>query len=85
MADVRSFPVLAQLVLVGEGPEESKIRQLVQQYKLECQVRFLGLRTDIPRLLSAADLFLLDPITPAEGKNQDPPPHQHHSLLCLSR
>jgi sugar transferase (PEP-CTERM/EpsH1 system associated) len=53
----------AQLVLVGEGPEEPKIRELVQHQQLESQVRFLGLRSDIPRLLSAADLFWLTSVS----------------------
>jgi L-malate glycosyltransferase len=55
--------VKAQLVLVGEGPEEPKIRELVQERKLEGHVRFLGLRTDIPRLLSAADLCWLTSVS----------------------
>jgi L-malate glycosyltransferase len=63
LAHVVGRGVRTQLVLVGEGPEERKIHQLVQQHKLECQVRFLGLRTDIARLLSAADLFLLTSVS----------------------
>jgi glycosyltransferase involved in cell wall biosynthesis len=55
--------VNAQLVLVGEGPERPRIHELVQQQQLEGRVRCLGLRTDIPRLLSAADLFLLTSVT----------------------
>ncbi|MBI3408467.1 MAG: glycosyltransferase [Planctomycetes bacterium] len=62
---VRTFErVLAKrpdswLLLVGEGPEEPKIRKLVDDRHLQERVRFLGLRTDIPRLLAAADMFLL--------------------------
>jgi glycosyltransferase involved in cell wall biosynthesis len=63
LAHVVARGTKAQLVLVGEGPEESKIRQLVQRYQLEHEVRFLGLRTDIPRLLAAADLFLLTSVS----------------------
>ena len=55
--------VNAHLVLVGEGPERARIDELVQQQQLEDRVRFLGLRNDIPRLLSAADLFLLTSVT----------------------
>jgi glycosyltransferase involved in cell wall biosynthesis len=55
--------IKAQLVLIGEGPEEPKIRELVQQLKLEGHVRFLGLRTDIPRLLSAADVYWLTSVS----------------------
>jgi glycosyltransferase involved in cell wall biosynthesis len=53
----------ARLVLVGEGPERSKIQTLVDQYQLGAQVRFLGLRKDVARLLHVADLFLLTSIS----------------------
>src|SRR5262245_23289543 len=53
----------ARLVLVGEGPEGSKIRDQVRQLGLEKHVLFLGLRSDVPRLLAAADLFLLTSIS----------------------
>jgi glycosyltransferase involved in cell wall biosynthesis len=49
----------ARLVLVGEGPEGEKVRQSVDQLRLGDRVRFLGLRADVPRLLRAADVFLL--------------------------
>lgn len=55
--------VKAVLMLVGEGPEEPKIRELVRQQELEDHVRFLGLRTNIPRLLSAADMFWLTSVS----------------------
>src|SRR5262249_18014978 len=63
LSHVVSRGIKAQVVLVGEGPEEPKIRQMVQQFNLERQVSFLGLRTDIARLLSAADLFLLTSVS----------------------
>jgi glycosyltransferase involved in cell wall biosynthesis len=48
-----------RLVLVGEGPEQGKIEDLIRQKNLGANVRLLGLRKDVARLLSAADLFLL--------------------------
>jgi glycosyltransferase involved in cell wall biosynthesis len=53
----------AHLVLVGEGPEQATIQKLVRERNLEAHVRFLGLRNDIPRLLAAADVFLLTSIS----------------------
>lgn len=53
----------ARLVLVGDGPEEPQIRELVRQRGLEPHVQFLGLRTDVARLLQAADIFLLTSIS----------------------
>ncbi|MCI0463332.1 MAG: glycosyltransferase [Gemmataceae bacterium] len=53
----------AWLVLVGEGPEEAKVRQLARDRGVEQRVRFLGLRTDVARLLAGADLFLLSSVS----------------------
>jgi len=53
----------ARLVLVGEGPELQTIQDLVRQHHVESSVRLLGLRKDVPRLLPAADLFLLTSIS----------------------
>jgi glycosyltransferase involved in cell wall biosynthesis len=52
-----------RLVLVGEGPEGDKIHALVNRHHVEANVRFLGLRKDVGRLLRAADLFLLTSIS----------------------
>lgn len=47
------------LMLVGGGQEEPNIRQRVTQLNLAENVRFLGLRKDINRLLQAFDLFFM--------------------------
>ena len=52
-----------QLLLVGEGPERAKIEEEVRARNLSDTVRLLGLRTDVQRLLCAADLFLLTSIS----------------------
>jgi glycosyltransferase involved in cell wall biosynthesis len=51
------------LILIGTGEEESKIRQAIADRRLESSVKLLGLRTDVPRLLTAADCFLLTSIS----------------------
>jgi glycosyltransferase involved in cell wall biosynthesis len=51
------------LVLIGEGPEESLIREEVHRRGLDGSVRFLGLRTDVEELLSGSDLFLLTSVS----------------------
>jgi glycosyltransferase involved in cell wall biosynthesis len=53
----------AQLVLVGEGPEQPGIEALVGELGLGEHVRLLGSRRDVPRLLSVADAFLLTSIS----------------------
>ena len=47
------------LLLVGNGPLEDDIRTKVQALRIDTAVYFIGVRTDIPELLSAMDVFLL--------------------------
>lgn len=62
---IRFFDKLVQqaddavLLLIGIGDLEDKIRKLVKEKGLEGKVYFLGLRSDIPELLSVMDLFIL--------------------------
>lgn len=49
----------ARLVVVGKGELESQIRELTVELGLQSCVRFLGLRTDIPELLNAADAYVM--------------------------
>jgi len=53
----------ARLVLVGEGPEADRINDQVRRSGLEANLRPLGLRQDVARLLAAADVFLLTSIS----------------------
>jgi len=51
----------AWIVGGAQRPEEliyeSQLKDLVRQFGIEDRVRFLGQRNDVPRLLSAADIF----------------------------
>jgi N-acetyl-alpha-D-glucosaminyl L-malate synthase BshA len=49
----------AQLVLVGDGPDQPAAREAVRRLDLGCRVRFLGERDALPQLLAPADAFLL--------------------------
>ncbi len=49
----------ARLLIVGEGVEGEAIRAEIARLGLEKQVRMLGVRRDVPRLLAAADVFVL--------------------------
>jgi len=49
----------AKLLIVGEGAEEANIRRMIETLGIEKHVRLLGARRDIPRLLSACDIFTL--------------------------
>jgi glycosyltransferase involved in cell wall biosynthesis len=48
-----------KLLIVGDGPLRADLEARVKAMELGDTVQMLGLRTDVPRLLAAADLFLL--------------------------
>ncbi|WP_312469700.1 glycosyltransferase family 1 protein [Neobacillus sp.] len=45
-------------VLVGDGPEKDKIQDLIYEFQLQDSVKLLGIRSDIPEILSTFDVFL---------------------------
>ncbi len=49
----------AVLLLAGAGEREAELKELAEQLAISNNVRFLGSRSDIPDLLSAADVFVL--------------------------
>lgn len=51
------FPDL-KFVWVGDGDRRSYLEEQVRQFNIEHQVLFLGYRSDVPRLLQAADFFV---------------------------
>lgn len=66
---VKALAILAEpdicLLFAGEGPAKDKVQDLVKELKLENQVKFLGMRTDVYKLMSLVDLNLLS--TNTEG------------------
>ena len=50
------------LVLAGRGPLENDVREQAASYGILDKVRFLGVRSDIPQVLMAADLFIFPSI-----------------------
>lgn len=49
----------AHLVLVGRGPEEAAVRELVRERGLDGCVHFLGVTDDVPAVLRGLDVFAL--------------------------
>lgn len=48
----------ASLLLIGDGPEKSAVETAVKKNGLSGRVHFLGLRRDVPELLSAMDVLV---------------------------
>jgi len=57
-AIVRGCPK-ALLLVIGDGPERADCEALARTLGMSRHVRFLGRRSDVPRLLSAIDLVLM--------------------------
>jgi glycosyltransferase involved in cell wall biosynthesis len=49
----------SRLVLVGKGSRQQEVEELVASSGVREQVRFLGVRRDVPEVMSAADGYLL--------------------------
>jgi glycosyltransferase involved in cell wall biosynthesis len=49
----------SRLLLVGKGSLKERVEQLVQEAGLRERVHFLGVRRDVPEIMSAADGYLL--------------------------
>jgi glycosyltransferase involved in cell wall biosynthesis len=56
---VRSVCPGARLEIAGEGPLRQVLEEYVQSLGLSDSIVFLGLRSDMPQLLQAADAFVL--------------------------
>lgn len=51
-----------RLVILGEGPLEGELRDLVRRRSLDHRVQLLGFRRDVADIVAAADLFCLSSI-----------------------
>ncbi len=49
----------AVFVFAGDGPCEDEVKAKAKEYGLEKNTRFLGMRSDVPDILQAADAFTL--------------------------
>ena len=68
---LRGFLCVAQaradvdLLLVGDGPLRGALQAQTQELGLAGRVQFMGVRSDIPRILQAVDLFALTSVSEA--------------------
>jgi glycosyltransferase involved in cell wall biosynthesis len=61
-AELTQYKQNSILVLAGDGPLRLDIERKVKERKLEDKVKFLGVRSDINRLLQAFDIFVFPSI-----------------------
>jgi len=54
-----SMEVKSKLILIGDGPDIYRIRNMVSELDLEDKVIFLGIQENIISLLNISDLFIL--------------------------
>lgn len=60
---LRGLLPAARLLIVGDGPERERIEGDIARRHLSSSVQMLGTRRDVPRLLAAADVFLLNSLS----------------------
>jgi glycosyltransferase involved in cell wall biosynthesis len=66
-AEVLKRVPAAVLLIAGTGPLEDHYRRLAALHRLGDSVRFLGFRSDLPDLISAADVVVLPSLAEAFG------------------
>lgn len=49
----------AKLVLIGDGPERERLENEAKAEGIQSSVHFLGVRNDVPKVLSGLDIFAL--------------------------
>jgi glycosyltransferase involved in cell wall biosynthesis len=49
----------AKFLVIGDGPRRGPLEQFARELNIEEHVKFLGSRSDVPRLLSASNVFAL--------------------------
>ena len=71
-----------QYFICGKGPEEEKLKALAESLGVTKQIHFLGFRSDIKELLTAADIFLFT--TKQEGLPRSMMEAMASGLPCIA-
>lgn len=56
-----------RLLIAGDGPHRASLERMAEEMGLSPRVRFLGIRRDVPVLMSAADVFVLSSVKESFG------------------
>jgi len=59
VSDLACRSVKFRLAIIGDGPLRSELKELAYSLGIARQVDFLGVRHDVPALMSACDVFVL--------------------------
>jgi glycosyltransferase involved in cell wall biosynthesis len=65
LALLRRHHPSAQLLLIGDGPEEPRLRELADRLGIASAVHLLHRREDVPELLASSDVFMLSSLSEA--------------------
>ena len=68
-------------LVVGDGPMESDLKDYAKQHSISDRILFTGFRSDVIRLLSAFDLFLLTSCS-NNGKGEGFPNVVMEAMMC---
>lgn len=63
MVRVSSVIPQAVLLIIGDGPLRAKLEEQVSEVGLKKNIMFLGSRSDVPKLLSILDVFVLSSLS----------------------
>jgi glycosyltransferase involved in cell wall biosynthesis len=63
LAEVVKQTPEAVLLLAGDGEKRGELEQLVESLGIARHVKFLGVRSDVPDLMAAADVFVLSSLS----------------------
>ena len=58
MKELKNIDSKFILLIVGEGIYKAQIEKKIKEYDLEENIKLLGIRKDVPELLSASDIFV---------------------------
>lgn len=53
--------------IAGDGPQREELKEKVRELGVQESVMFLGFRSDVPRILSATDIFVHPSVSDIEG------------------
>lgn len=80
-AEIKKQRINAELWLIGKGELENQIKKQAELLGILDDVQFLGVRADIPALLSAMDVFVFPSLF--EGMPNTVIEAQNNGLACL--